>query len=189
MTLKLHSRTPSLLQDSASVSANSVLTAESGLGRKLQHAVTSAQSGELASQAQRYAKAIVCVFETRWKRAPCGAAAELDLVAPRATSRNTSLSAARALRIFRRRIPIITGIVIVAAPLVNAFAHVVKSEVVGSVSAHSLRPAGFQIVTCIRSIRRLLIAPWVKRTCKLATRRSLPLGLARQAELFAGSSA
>src|SRR5262249_29934669 len=127
--------------------------------QKLQHGVTQAQS-ELVSQGQRHAQAIVRVFETRWKRAPCSAAAEFNLMAPRAASRNTSSSGARALGIFLRRIVIITGIVIVAAPFMNAFAHVVKPEVVGSVGTHPLRPAGFQIVTGIGSIRGRLIAPW-----------------------------
>src|SRR5262249_54170976 len=143
----------------------------------------------LSINRQRHAKAVVRVFETRWKRAPCGAAAEFNLVAPRTTSRNASLSEARALGIFLRRIVIITGIVIVAAPYVNAFAHVVKPKVVGWVGADSLRPAGFQIVAGIGSIRGKIIAPRIERACKRASSRSLPLGLARQAELFARSSA
>ena len=71
----------------------------------------------------------------------------------------------------------------------NAFTHVVKSEVVGDIGADSLRPAVFQIVTGIGPLARRLIAPRVERAGKLASRRSLPLRLTGQAELFARSSA
>jgi len=141
----------------------------------------------LSRQGQRQTKPVIRILERRRQRASGSAAAEFNPVTPRAAPGSAPLSEGRALGIAFRRVAIITGIVVIAAPFMNAFAHVVKPKVVGRVGAHLLRPAGLSIATGIGSLPGRLISPRIAGALKFPSRRSLTLGLSGKTELSAGS--
>lgn len=121
-------------------------------------------------------------MKTWRERAPRGAAAEFNAVPPRATARRPALTECRALRVSLRRIVVVAVVVIVAAPFMHAFAHVVKAEPIRFVDADRHRTAGFLVTSFNGFFPRRLVAPWIFCAVASAARCSLPLGFRRKTE-------
>src|SRR5262245_41173510 len=75
-------------------------------------------------------------------------------------------------------------VVIIAAPLVHAFAHVVQSEVIGLIDTDSCRTVARGIGSDESSLRGRLVTPRIKSALPFAACRPLPLGFSRQAKPF-----
>ena len=119
-------------------------------------------------------------MKTRRQRAARGAAAEFNAVAPRATARRPALTECCALRVSLWRIMVVAVVVIVAAPFMHAFAHVVKAESVRFVDADRQRTAGFLVASLDGFFPRRLVAPWIFCAVASAARCSLPFGFRRK---------
>src|SRR5581483_5244145 len=109
----------------------------------------------------------------------------LDAMAPGAAARAAARSLRRPARIALWGAAVIIVIVIIAAPLVHAFAQVVQAEIIGRVGPDPGRTAAFGIAADQRFFRRRFVAPGIKRALAPAARGALPLGFGGQPRLAA----
>jgi len=123
-------------------------------------------------------ESVICVARLGRKARARGAAAERDLMSPRAAARDTPRARRRARWIAIRRDAIVVGGVPVAAPFVDVLAHVEESVAVRCACSDSLRPVE-------RAFVMRIIAPRVMIPFDSASRGTLPLRLGRQSKTAA----
>src|SRR5690349_23502811 len=113
-------------------------------------------------------------MKTRIERAARGAAAEAHLMAPGAAARRSARAGARSGRVALGRAPIIIGGVKIAAPLVDARAHIVEAEAVRPIESDARRATVDRIDA--RGIAGVgqRVAPWIFLPVDAAARRALP---------------
>src|SRR6266542_4609298 len=100
-------------------------------------------------------------------------------MAPRSSARRAALPGSRPGWIARRGIAVIVVIVVVTAPLVDTFAHIVQPKVIGRIHTNPRGAAAFRIAADERFFRWRLVAPRILHAFASAARRALPLGLRR----------
>src|SRR6266496_3354658 len=91
-------------------------------------------------------------------------------MAPRSSARRAALPGSRPGRIARRGIAVIVVIVVVTAPLVDTFAHIVQTKAVRLVDADPRRAAAFRIAADERFFRWRLVAPRILHAFASAAR-------------------